>query len=99
MAKVTLEEWGRKLERQIIDATNAAAEELAKDMSDLTPRDTGRAAEGYYVVKATASTPAHIKNDVPYIMVLNDGNLTHEPHAMIQRAIQMFPRNLNRFLK
>lgn len=99
MARVTLEEWGKRLEATLIKCVNAGAHELADKMSELTPRDTGTAAAGYTVIPATMATPAHIKNEVPYIMYLNDGTVHNEPHQMKEKAIAAFNPNLNRFDK
>lgn len=97
MSLTTLEEWADDLERRLIKVTNAAAEELKNSMSNLTPRDTGRAANGYFVIQATSTTPAIIRNEVPYIMFLNDGTPKYFGDNFVQISIQRFNKNLNRF--
>lgn len=100
MASVTLEQWGKKLERTLVQVTNAAAGELSDSMSRLTRRNTGRAAEGYFVTNSTGpGSPAFIVNNVPYIMVLNDGGPNRAGDNMIERAMQSFNPDLNRLIR
>ena len=66
------------------EATRAAKRvkrNLFNNIVDATPVDTGKARDGWY------ETSSSIKNDVEYVLPLNNGTSEREPRRFIERAV------------
>jgi hypothetical protein len=65
---------------------------LVKDLADVTPKDTGRAAAGWKISKSLDTIT--VFNDVPYLPMLNKGSSKQAPARFIERTAIRYGRPL-----
>lgn len=100
MPLLNRERFLRFLQRRLTeDLPNNMAEAVAEKARDVCPRDTGRLADGYYVVRAKKpGDKAYVANDVEYHDYVDQGTAKMAPRAMIRQAIDSVDDDLRRYL-
>lgn len=86
----------RKISQQVEKESKAyldiKSEELLKDLKEATPVDTGRARDGWELVKGVDVNK--IENDVPYIDRLNHGSSKQAPPFFVEKEALKYGRPL-----
>ena len=76
-------------------AVNSALKDLKEISAEITPEDTGRARRGWRKVadfKFNGSSQVVIRNDVPYIGVLDKGSSKQAPDGIVDPAVKEINR-------
>ena len=97
LMKVDFEEEMRRVSREVEKLAdleiNAKMKYAVKTLKQVTPVDTGRARQGWYIERLPRvfgqwlGTIGFISNDVEYISKLNDGHSKQAPKYFIEQVL------------
>jgi hypothetical protein len=78
----------KQLDKEIVTRLKPISEKIVSDLKDVTPVDTGAAANSWVVTELDKEKLSfQIKNDKDYIKYLNAGSSNQAPANFIERTV------------